>query len=270
MSDPERLPSSARELLANYLPDPAPEVEERVLMRLRASIAALPPPAEVSAPVGPVRRWFGSWGLPIAAVSLAVGVGLGVAYERRSAASTTAAVDRARSAGRGPDVDRASAAGAPLVIDPGPQAEAPTPSPGIAEQELPRKPAPPTVSKKAPAEPSPPPEAPRSKDVALADERHRVELARQALLRKDAATAISWLEVHADHFGDGGQLAEEREAIWIQALIASGEVARARQKADAFERRYPDSFLLPAVRAAMASVVDDSRDNAAVKPEVRE
>jgi hypothetical protein len=52
-------------------------------------------------------------------------------------------------------------------------------------------------------------------------------------------TVLSAVEEHARIFHGGGQLAEERDALWIRALLASGRFAKARDRLSRFERRYP-------------------------------
>jgi hypothetical protein len=89
----------------------------------------------------------------------------------------------------------------------------------------------------------------------LAAERALLSVARAALGRGDAASALAAVARHARQFPDG-QLLEERESLEVRALAAHGERAAARAAAFAFERRHPDSLFLPAVRA----VSDDDGD----------
>lgn len=88
------------------------------------------------------------------------------------------------------------------------------------------------------------------KDERLAAERALLETAKTALGRGDPATALATLERHAQRY-PRAQLAEEREALAVQALAASGRHAEARARAERFERTFPSSMLLPAVRSAL-------------------
>ena len=86
-------------------------------------------------------------------------------------------------------------------------------------------------------------------DTGLAAERALLEVARTALSRGDAVSALTSLDEHAKRF-PGGQLTEEREALYVQALARAGRVAEAKARAAKFAKRYPDSMLLPVVEAA--------------------
>jgi hypothetical protein len=48
-----------------------------------------------------------------------------------------------------------------------------------------------------------------------------------------------------------GQLSEERESLWIHALVTLGRVEEALQRAGAFRERFPDSLLQPSVDASL-------------------
>lgn len=75
---------------------------------------------------------------------------------------------------------------------------------------------------------------------SLAEERALVERARAALGRRDSLSALEALAEHGRTFADG-KLAEEREALLVQALAANGRADDARRKAAAFRARYPQS-----------------------------
>jgi hypothetical protein len=95
--------------------------------------------------------------------------------------------------------------------------------------------------------------APRARDGTLAAERKLLEAARTALAHGQSAAALEQLERHAASFPDG-QLAEEREALGVQALVATKRFDEARARSARFERAYPGSILLPAVKAALESI----------------
>lgn len=44
-----------------------------------------------------------------------------------------------------------------------------------------------------------------------------------------------------------GRLEEEREVLYIQALVQAGQQREAVQRAQDFRTRFPDSLMLPAV-----------------------
>ncbi|AKV00021.1 hypothetical protein AKJ09_06684 [Labilithrix luteola] len=83
----------------------------------------------------------------------------------------------------------------------------------------------------------------------LAAERRLLAVARTALGRSNGADAMASCDEHARQFPKG-ELAEEREAIAIQALVQSQRVDEARARANRFRQSYPKSILLPAVLAS--------------------
>jgi hypothetical protein len=91
------------------------------------------------------------------------------------------------------------------------------------------------------------------RDTQLAAERAFIETARAAVARGDSLDALETIERHARRFPDG-RLAEERDSLWVQALVGAGRFDEARQRATRFRRDYPDSMLLPAVEAAERSI----------------
>jgi hypothetical protein len=76
---------------------------------------------------------------------------------------------------------------------------------------------------------------------SLRDERLLIETASTALARGDAASAIGTLKKHAATY-PRGDLAQEREVLWVRALRASGNDAAAQERARAFRRNYPSSL----------------------------
>jgi outer membrane protein assembly factor BamD (BamD/ComL family) len=71
-----------------------------------------------------------------------------------------------------------------------------------------------------------------------------------ALARGDSGAAYKAMLEHERRFPQG-KLAEERDAIRIQALVGLGQPEAARLRADAFRKRYPESLLRPAVEHAV-------------------
>jgi hypothetical protein len=85
---------------------------------------------------------------------------------------------------------------------------------------------------------------------SLGDEMALVARAQTALHRGLFASALSALDEHARRF-PRGDLAEEREALAVQALARAGRDDEASARASRFEARYPRSVLVPVVRAAV-------------------
>jgi hypothetical protein len=90
-------------------------------------------------------------------------------------------------------------------------------------------------------------------ESTLEGERVLLDGARVALGRGDGAQAISIADAHAKRYPHG-ILAEEREAIAIQALLLVTRYDEARRREKEFEQEYPHSMLLQAVRASVLSI----------------
>ena len=84
---------------------------------------------------------------------------------------------------------------------------------------------------------------------SLGAERALLEVARTALSRGDSAAAMESLDRHVQRF-PAGQLTEEREALYVQALARAGRHDEARARAARFEKRFPGSVFRPVVEAA--------------------
>jgi hypothetical protein len=83
----------------------------------------------------------------------------------------------------------------------------------------------------------------------LAAERALLDVARTALGRGAGGNALVACEDHARRY-PRGSLAEEREAIAVQALVLDHRSEDAKERAERFRRTYPRSIFLPAVLAA--------------------
>jgi hypothetical protein len=88
-------------------------------------------------------------------------------------------------------------------------------------------------------------EAAESAAVTRDAERSLLMRAQVALTRSLPSDALSALSQHRARFPHG-QLVEEREALWVQALAASGD-SRASSAAASFLQRYPESIFREAV-----------------------
>lgn len=98
---------------------------------------------------------------------------------------------------------------------------------------------------------SPRPAAPAVASArGLAAERALLDVARSALGRGEPSEALAAVDRHTREYPDG-TLVEEREALAIKALVALGRRSEAKTRAEAFEKRFPRSLLLRAVKAAV-------------------
>jgi hypothetical protein len=87
------------------------------------------------------------------------------------------------------------------------------------------------------------------------NERYALELkvlqpARAAVARNDFSSALAAIAEHERRFPDG-QLAEEREALRVQALLGLQRTEEASRAAAAFRERFPGSVLLSRMRKSL-------------------
>jgi hypothetical protein len=87
----------------------------------------------------------------------------------------------------------------------------------------------------------------------LAAERSLLDAARTALARGNGPDALAAVARHEERYPSGA-LAEEREAMAIQALLLVKRFDDGRARGARFHRRYPRSVLMPAIDAALASI----------------
>jgi len=90
-------------------------------------------------------------------------------------------------------------------------------------------------------------------DGQLAAERGLLDVARTALARGNGEDALAASSRHEKRYPSGA-LAEEREAMAIQALILLERYDQARVRGASFHQRFPGSVLAPAVDAALATI----------------
>jgi len=242
-------------------PQAAPRSRDRVLSRVHASLAigALPPidsvPPGGGVPGGdvpgggPVPHAIGGAGVAtggvlaslfgkplvfgLAAFALGGVVGAGLYANLRPAAPVPVAA-------------------APIVVaSASPPVQAPAPT---IEPPAPSEPEAPAVSGLPAARPAPDADAGLAgHDATLAAERALLEVARSAVARKQSAAAFEALGRHAREF-PRGRLSEEREGLWIQALIGAGRTDEARQRASRFKKSFPRSMLIPAFESALGTI----------------
>jgi hypothetical protein len=92
-----------------------------------------------------------------------------------------------------------------------------------------------------------------SASASLAAERSLLDDARSALAKGDSTRALALTDAHVRRFVHP-QLAEEREALAVQALVGDGRYDDARSRAAHFRTTWPSSLFLPAVDASLSSI----------------
>jgi len=248
MSEPEKEPfdaATARVLGAGrgLLPEPG-GAKDRVRARLAASLPDGDPPAGEGSSAAGAAGEPGAPGQTIAGGGLGARVPLwtlGVAallggavgyFARGPAAETGPLVNTVQTA----PISSTATAAAPR--SPAPAVTTPIPSIDVA-----------MLPTAAPASAS---ASARPRGADLAAERAILDVARTALARGDGPGSLAAAQDHARKFPRGA-LAEEREAIAVQALVLKGDIPEARERAEKFGRAFPGSLLLPAVAAAVPS-----------------
>ena len=146
-------------------------------------------------------------------------------------------------------VSVAVAGGAAIALRHLPRSAAPAvtePGPGLTASAA--EPPPPALEAPSPAL-APPPARPSSAHRAapaadlLPAELALLQRARNAYVGRRFPEALALLAEHARRF-PRGRLAEEREALRVRSLVASGRSEEARRAAAAFAVRFPRSILL--------------------------
>jgi hypothetical protein len=232
-------PELARLVAAERRRGPAPaEAESEVLANLEAILGGgggSTPPGDTTPSNRGLRQRLGRFATSRAAVALGAfvtGAGAG-AWIRGASPKEVVYVDRSI-----PVVASVSSASASVFAPP------PLPLPTVSVELLPKVPV-----RVAPAPPSPPAREDRTgpaHDTSLAAERAIVETGRMALARGDHASAFEALDLHASSFPNG-QLAEEREVLAIQTLVAARRTREAVERGARFRLQHPESVLLPVV-----------------------
>jgi hypothetical protein len=87
----------------------------------------------------------------------------------------------------------------------------------------------------------------RSSRDQLSAESALLDVARVAVAQGNGARALEAIERHRSQF-PRGSLAEEREALAVKSLHILGRDEEARSTAARFEKAYPKSLFLPAIR----------------------
>jgi hypothetical protein len=275
MSPSNKLPPYVAELLAaeRQAPRPSIQAERRVRARVAASVvatagatalAASTAQAAAAAGVAIKTGGLGALGAKLTVVAFSVGVlsTAGVVTYRHHAA-----VEAKTTANRSGLVAKTSRGRRTTTVEPTPATTAPPPAP-LAPTAPPA--APPIVMPvvSAPVVPATGSDRPRPPTVApsappahgddesastLAGESPLIEQARTRIAGGDPHGALALLAAHARRFAHG-QLEEEREALWIHALVLQGHASEAQVRAREFERRFPNSIQRESVRTAVQSI----------------
>jgi hypothetical protein len=216
--------------------EPPAEAKHRVSQRLAQVIGALPgsPPAAPRPAIGRSSTLARLAALrPIASafiVGAVAGAG-GYAALEKSAPERIVYIDRVLPAA-------SAAAAAPVLAAPEPLAAA-----SAEPRDAPR----PRSSSSSAGAAAP-------KHVTdLEVERSLLDTARSALAAGRADDVFLAAAEHQRRFPDG-ILAEEREALVVNALVATVRYEEARERAERFVRRFPNSMLRPAVESAVESI----------------
>ena len=265
----EPLPDDIKALLSDVAPGTAPsDVRERVLQRVQATVAAPEGDAAPNNPgEGAVAAGHGL-GTAVAVLGVVMVVGALVlpgqgppAAEVVPGVTLVESKDAPTARGVRPSATPMKAAPmrkvatSPLIAPP---AEA---SPGGETAPL----APPTPPKaaqvvgKEEAKPVTPRGTVRSADKPavrrvparnLAAERRLLDKARSSLTANDGAGALQSVARHRELYPRGA-LVEERESLWVRALLTSGKRASGVKRAERFLRRFPRSIHRGAVERAL-------------------
>lgn len=217
---------------ARRILEPPTDVRARMRSRLLASLPPRPdgdggddggtpgekPPAAPPSPMPKVPLWT-------VAAALAVGLSGGLLYPRAPEVRVVTVVAQ-------PSAPMAVASTVPAAPS--------STLPSIALSDLPS--AAPAVAAPSASFATP--------GAALEAERAMLDVARTALGRGDGPHALGACDDHARKF-PRGVLAEEREAIAVQALLLAQRSDDARARAERFQKSYPRSIFLPAVLAAV-------------------
>jgi RNA polymerase sigma-70 factor, ECF subfamily len=130
-------------------------------------------------------------------------------------------------------------------------------APAAPVSTAPALPMPSSAPTTAPLEVAPPPtSAPDDAAATFANERVLMGRAEAAMAEGNPDAALDALREHARRFHGGGRLAQQRETLWIAALLRAGRKEEARIRLEGFAQAYPNSPSLPKLRKAAAAARD--------------
>ncbi len=203
-------------------PQPTVDETERLLRRLESTLVLRP---VVSADLGAPVTSSGAIAATAAGIKLSTGLAMMAVGVMAGSAATVVFMKRPE----------------PVVV------QMPVVVPPV---EVAVTPLPPPIHEAVPAPVSPMPKKASAVPLSkLAAEQPLLDMARSAIMSGRAQAALVTLRRHARDFPEG-ELAEEREALFVQALAQSGDQAAAAAKAGHFRKRFPQSIFLPSVDAA--------------------
>jgi hypothetical protein len=242
--DSPELPADIQRLLDAERAAPPPvepvnRIEAKIARRLREPFDPGGLPLRVR--LRTLLALFPGWTLPVVALALGASMGIGV----RSVLTLGRGATSGQARPEATSVPAAPPAPIPEPPPVAPPAAAPAALPPSALQ------GPAATGKKAPPAASARP----GFEDSLDRERALIERARTALYRGANETALGYLDECARSF-PRGQLAEEREALWIQSAMGAAKYDAARERGRAFARQYPNSFLLPAIEEVLKGASD--------------
>lgn len=238
--------------------EPSVEATERLLHRLEATLG-LPPlvtpsapatsPSGPAAPAVPTAPGVPGNAAPLLAAAggskLATGLAMLVAGAVMGSAATAVLYET-----RTPPVIQT-----PSTSPEGSATQTATPTPTPTQTPKPTSPEPHHSPGEPPSPaPPPPPAAPPRKPSTpppskLVAEQPLLDIARAAIMSGRSKAALDALARHTRDFPNG-ELAEEREALHVQALAQAGDATGAAARAANFRKRFPRSIFLPSVDAA--------------------
>jgi hypothetical protein len=254
---------SALRAEAERSPDPA---RARVCTRLSTSIPELAP-ASTGAPTTPesllVRAQPGKvafpgklWLIGTFALGGAVGAGVHAAFQQEPE-SRVVYVDRVAS----PAPKTVEPTRLPALPVPGSESELTpaTTDPALTVAPRARVPSKPERPKKrANVDARAPSSEAEAPDLAsLGEQQALLDRARLALNAGNPSAALALVAHHARRFPESA-LEEERDALTIKALSASGQRSEARASFERFRERFSRSPLLPSLEAAASRTVTES------------
>lgn len=254
----EPLPNDLEELLAPERPIPSvdPSVQSRMAARIEASVGASiagadPPVTSATPNVAPrppsLRAWLWKVGLAtLIAIGAVVLVGSRAGRRSEVAAPLAGPLEHPITLPANPTLDAHSAPAGSAIVEP----PAGVASPYLELDDLPD--AAPARSGAASARAPSGSASANAIDEALRRERALTDAARTSIGRGDIAGALEELRTATAEFPTG-RLAQEREALAIQALWISGRRPEARERARTFRERYPASPLLHSIEAMVGS-----------------
>jgi hypothetical protein len=211
------------------------DARARVFERVQAAIVVPPPLAPLTPSTagnaGAIGSGLRAWLVAVAITAAGVGATLA---SRRTAA---------------PEVHSAPPATAVVSAPPPASPAVPSPAPSLAPSAATPEAAPvPSADTSRTPLPAARPRA--ASGDTLDVERAILDRARRDLLARDTHASLLEVETHARRF-PSGVLAEERDALRIEALAAAGRSDEARVRGSAFRAAHPGSLLLPAVNDAL-------------------